>query len=59
MWRTSTYSTSQGGNCVEVGKDVRSVLVRDTKQAHLGDAARTVVPFSARAWADFTAGLRK
>lgn len=32
-WRTSSYSGSQGGNCVEVAGQDRRVLVRDTKQA--------------------------
>jgi hypothetical protein len=32
--------------------------VRDTKQAHLSDAQRTVVPFPVKAWAEFTARIR-
>ena len=35
-WRTSSYSGSQGGNCVEVAGHDRLVLVRDTKQAGAG-----------------------
>lgn len=32
-WRTSSFSGSQGGNCVEVAGQDRRVLVRDAKQA--------------------------
>jgi hypothetical protein len=35
------------------------VLVRDTKQRHMRDDARTVLPFSPETWAVFTARLRK
>ena len=31
-WRKASYSSNGGGNCVEVGKARRGVLVRDTKQ---------------------------
>jgi len=37
-WRTSSYSSDQGGNCVEVAPDVQCVGIRDTKnrdQGHL------------------------
>lgn len=30
-WRKSTYSSAEGGSCVEVGGDASAVLVRDTK----------------------------
>ena len=39
-WRTSSYSGSQGGNCVEVAGQDRRVLVRDTKQAGTGPVLR-------------------
>lgn len=57
-WRKASHSNHQA-QCVEVGGGRRGVLIRDTKQSHLGDAARTVVPFTARAWSDFTASLKK
>ena len=44
-WRTSSFSGSQGGNCVEVAGHGRRVLVRDTKQAGTGPVLR----FSAQA----------
>lgn len=47
-WRTSTYSGSSGGNCVEVRPGTR-VGVRDTKNRNRGQLA---VP--ATAWAAFT-----
>ena len=30
-WRKSSYSTSNGGNCVEVGSALGTVAVRDSK----------------------------
>lgn len=35
-WRKSSYSGSNGGNCVEVADQGRRVLVRDTRQAGTG-----------------------
>ena len=51
-WRKSTYSSAQGGACVEVGND-GVILVRDTTNRDGGTLA-----FSAEAWAQFTASLR-
>lgn len=51
-WRTSTYSSGNGGQCVEVAGD-GSILVRDTKDRH-----GAVLAFSAEVWAKFTASLR-
>jgi hypothetical protein len=51
-WRKSSYSSSQGGSCVEVANTADVVGVRDTKQAHLGDA-RTVLSFAPGAWRAF------
>jgi hypothetical protein len=52
-WRKSTYSSANGGQCVEtVGRD-GIVLVRDT-----ADRYGAVLGFSAEAWAAFTASLR-
>jgi hypothetical protein len=48
-WRTSSFSGSQGGNCVEVAGQDRRVLVRDTKQAGTGPVLR----FPAEAWRRF------
>lgn len=59
QWRKSSHSGNNGGECVEAGTAPGAVCVRDTKQSHLSDAQRTVVPFPAKAWADFTAALKK
>lgn len=55
-FRKSSYSTSNGGACVETASNGRIVGVRDVKEAPMGDA-RTVLQFSPEAWADFTASL--
>ncbi len=51
-WRKSSYSGSNGGACVEVGKDV-VVLVRDTTDRDGG-----TLTFSPEAWLTFTDALR-
>lgn len=51
-WRKSTYSGSNGGDCVEVAAD-GPVLVRDTKNRDGGTLA-----FTAETWQAFTATLR-
>jgi hypothetical protein len=53
-WRTSTYSTSNGGDCVEVSK-AGGVLVRDTKQAGTGPVLR----FTPDAWRRFADRVRR
>lgn len=49
-WRTSSYSTQGGGNCVEAGQSTEStrVVVRDTKSREHG---HLTVPASV--WAIF------
>ena len=47
-WRTSSYSGSQGGNCVEVGRHADRVLIRDTK-----DRPGAVLRFSPQTWRRF------
>lgn len=56
-WRKSSYSTEGGGSCVEVADAPGKIGVRDTKQAHLGDA-RTVLAVTPWAWRKLTATLR-
>lgn len=56
-WRKSSFSTAQGGSCVEVADTATRVMIRDTTQAHLGDA-RTVVGVPGNAWQAFTASLK-
>jgi hypothetical protein len=49
VWRTSSYSDANGGNCIEVAEAARAVLVRDTK-----DRDGVTLTFSAEVWAMFT-----
>jgi hypothetical protein len=51
-WRKSTYSSTDGGQCVEVGKDV-VILIRDTTDRDGGTLA-----FSAETWQTFMTGLK-
>jgi hypothetical protein len=51
-WRTSSYSTGDGGQCVEVGSG-DGVAVRDTKER---DGA--TLAFTAQAWQTFTTSLK-
>jgi hypothetical protein len=53
-WVKSSYSGSQGGNCVEAAADgIGRVLVRDTK-----DRGGAVLEFRASRWRDFSASLK-
>jgi hypothetical protein len=52
-WRKSSYSTGNGGNCVEVGEHANRVLVRDTTHRSGGTLA-----FSTSAWKMFTAQVK-
>jgi hypothetical protein len=52
-WRKTSYSSGNGGNCVEVGQHIGAVAVRDTKDR---DGVTLSVPVDA--WATFTASLR-
>ena len=51
-WRKSSYSDSNGGNCVEAASG-EVIRVRDTTNRDGGTLAVT-----AGAWAIFTAGLK-
>lgn len=55
VWRKSSYSSTGGANCVEVGNETGRVLVRDTKQADMG----TVLTVSPSAWRSFTDTVRR
>lgn len=53
-WRKSSYSSPQGGNCVEVADlDSGGRAVRDSKNPNGG-----VLTFTATEWSAFTAGVR-
>ncbi len=53
-WRTSSYSGTQGGNCVEVAGYDGMILVRDTKDREGGHAQA----FSAAGWRAFVASVQ-
>ncbi|MGW3859334.1 DUF397 domain-containing protein [Micromonospora arida] len=50
VWRKSTRSGDNGGNCVDVAMNLpRVVVVRDSK-----DSLGAVLTFSPKAWSAFT-----
>jgi hypothetical protein len=53
-WRKSSYSGSQGGNCVEAGTAPGVVGVRDTQLR----GGSPVLEFSPAAWARFLGQVR-
>jgi hypothetical protein len=53
-WRKSSFSGSQGGNCVEVAGRDGMILVRDTKDHGHGHVHR----FTPASWRAFVAALR-
>jgi hypothetical protein len=54
-WRKSSFSGSQGGNCVEVAQAAPdAILVRDTKEQGRGSVHR----FTASEWREFIACMR-
>ncbi|MFF5715959.1 DUF397 domain-containing protein [Streptomyces buecherae] len=54
MWRKSSYSGNNGGNCVEVAPGFPGVVpVRDSK-----DPDGPALAFDAAAWAAFVAGVK-
>ena len=59
-WRKSSYSTGNGGECVEVGTTIgAAVAVRDTKDRDTqGNSAGPVLCVTPGAWARFTTTLK-
>ena len=54
MWRKSSYSGGQGGDCVEVAaRPADQMAVRDSK-----DQAGPVLRFPREAWGVFTVGIK-
>ena len=53
QWRKATYSSSNGGNCIEVATADRTVAVRDSKDP---DGPR--LAFGTRAWQAFAARVK-
>ncbi|MEU1655456.1 DUF397 domain-containing protein [Streptomyces griseofuscus] len=55
QWFKSTYSGSEGGQCVEVASCAHSILVRDSKQDPSEAPTLHVSPLT---WAVFTSAVR-
>jgi hypothetical protein len=53
-WRTASYSSNGGGNCVEVADGTQRVLVRDT-----GDRTGPVLWFTPAAWRRFADQVKR
>jgi hypothetical protein len=54
-WRKSSYSGTQGGNCVEVAERGGMILVRDTKDRGHGPVHR----FTAAQWRRFAGQVKR
>jgi hypothetical protein len=52
-WRTSSYSGSNGGNCIQVAATMNTVAVRDSKDPH-----GHVLAFGAQDWKRFADRLK-
>jgi hypothetical protein len=53
-WRKSSYSTGNGGNCIETRTTASRVLIRDTKDNGRGP----VLSVSPAEWQRFTAVIK-
>jgi hypothetical protein len=53
-WRTSSYSGSNGGNCIEVATAPACVAVRDSK-----DPDGAILAFSPHDWQRFTGQMKE
>jgi hypothetical protein len=53
IWITSSYSSSNGGQCIEVAARPASVCVRDSK-----DPGGPVLTFKASAWVQFADAVK-
>jgi hypothetical protein len=53
VWRKSSYSSGNGGNCVEVAGVAGAVAVRDTK-----DRARGTLRISPSGWRGFLSAVK-
>jgi hypothetical protein len=52
-WRTASYSSGNGGNCIEVGTAPGAVAVRDSR-----DPAGPALAFDPERWQAFTAAIK-
>ncbi|MFF8950000.1 DUF397 domain-containing protein [Streptomyces sp. NPDC014940] len=55
QWFKSSYSSSEGGQCLEVAATPQAIHVRDSKQQ---PAEEDTLRLSPATWAAFTASLR-
>ncbi|MFF4970185.1 DUF397 domain-containing protein [Streptomyces sp. NPDC003388] len=55
VWFKSSYSGSEGGQCLEVAATPQAIHVRDSKQQ---PAEERTLRLSPATWAAFTASLR-
>ncbi len=53
IWRKSSYSGANGGNCVEVAATAPAIAVRDSK-----DPGGPVLTFGPRAWERFARQMK-
>jgi hypothetical protein len=54
VWRKSSYSGANGGNCVEVAQNVPGLVgVRDSK-----DPRGSALTLSPKSWADFMRSIK-
>lgn len=53
-WRKSSWSGTEGGECVEVALTPEHAYVRDSKNRHGG-----TIELSAGVWATFVRGLKQ
>ena len=53
-WRKSSYSSSNGGECIEIADDDSLIFVRDTR-----DRQGPMLRFTADAWAKFAENVKK
>jgi Domain of unknown function (DUF397) len=54
-WRKSSYSSGNGGECVEVASPAGAVAVRDTRQGGTGPVLR----FTPAAWRRFADQVKR
>lgn len=54
-WRKSSYSSDNGGECVEVASSDDAVAVRDTRQSGTGPVLR----FTPAAWHRFARQVKR
>ena len=52
-WRTSSYSGSNGGNCIQVAATFHAIAVRDSKDPH-----GPVLAFSPQQWKRFAGQVK-